>query len=301
MGVSGGGAARNTHNPLLSQTEVIRDIIYLNRSSYVSERNWTQELKSDRYSLLFIIDVKYPKSISFEMIQVTCSEITSQYIKMTMNSSRLQRDFFTQNTLLVARELLGKRLVRLDNGQRLAGIIIETEAYRGEEDLACHAKVGRTARTQVMYGPPGYTYVYFTYGMHWLLNIVTEEEDYPAAVLIRAIVPTEGGDVIASRRIGQPPHRWTDGPAKICQALSIDGAHNARDLCAKGAEIFVEQGLSVPEENVSTTPRVGLNTVPEPWKSVQWRFGVDILNVESAGKADWQYIEHEFCKCQEET
>ena len=200
-----------------------------------------------------------------------------------MNRSRLQRDFYTQNTLLVARDLLGKRLVRLDHGQRLAGIIIETEAYRGEEDLACHAKVGRTTRTKVMYGPPGYTYVYFTYGMHWLLNFVTEEEGYPAAVLIRAIEPTEGCDVIASRRIGQPPQRWTDGPAKICQALSINGAHNASDLCANGAEIFVEQGLSVPEENVSTTSRVGLNTVPEPWKSVQWRFLANNLNFGSVG------------------
>ncbi len=202
---------------------------------------------------------------------------------MTKNTSRLQREFFAQNTLLVARELLGKRLVRLDNGQRLAGIIIETEAYRGEEDLACHAKVGRTARTQVMYGPPGYTYVYFTYGVHWLLNFVTEEEDYPAAVLIRAIVPTEGCEVMASRRNEQPPQRWTDGPAKICQALSIDGVLNARDMCANGAEIFVEQGLSIPEESVSTTPRVGLNTVPEPWKSVQWRFLVNTLIIGNTG------------------
>ena len=199
------------------------------------------------------------------------------------NTSRVKREFFAQNTLVVARKLLGKRLVRLDNERRLAGVIVETEAYRGEDDLACHARVGRTARTQVMYGPPGYTYVYFTYGMHWLLNFVTEEDDYPAAVLIRAIVPTEGGEVIASRRNGQPPQHWVDGPGKICQALSIDGTHNASDLCSNGAEIFVEQGWTVTEENVSTSPRVGLNTVPEPWKSVQWRFLLDTFSIVSAG------------------
>jgi DNA-3-methyladenine glycosylase len=115
--------------------------------------------------------------------------------------------------------------------------------------------------------------------MHWLLNFVTEEEGFPAAVLIRAIVPTEGSAVMASRRDGQPPQSWTDGPAKICQALSIDGAHNGSDLCSDDAEIFVEQGRLIPEENVSTTPRVGLKAVPEPWKSVQWRFLVNTFSI----------------------
>lgn len=199
---------------------------------------------------------------------------------MTMNNERIEREFYTRNTLVVARELLGKKLVRMDNGRRLAGIIIETEAYRGEEDLACHARAGRTARTQVMYGPPGYAYVYFTYGMHWLLNFVTEEDGYPAAILIRAMIPTEGAAVMASRRNGQPPERWTDGPAKICQALAIDGTHNGSDLCHNDAELFVEKGSPVPEENVSTSPRVGLNTVPEPWKSVQWRFLVNNFSLQ---------------------
>ena len=196
-------------------------------------------------------------------------------------TTRIPREFYAQNILAVARELLGKRLVRVDNGQRLAGIIVETEAYRGEEDLACHARAGRTARTQVMYGPPGYAYVYFTYGMHWLLNFVTEREGFPAAVLIRAIGPTEGEAVIAARRNGQPAQRWTDGPAKLSQALGIDGVHNGSDLCSPVAEIFVEQGQPIPMENVTTSPRVGLNTVPEPWKSVQWRFMVNVSSIES--------------------
>lgn len=187
-------------------------------------------------------------------------------------SKRLTRDFFSRPTLQVARDLLGARLVRLDGTLRLAGTIIETEAYIGEEDLGCHAHVGLTARNRVMYGPPGHAYVYFTYGMHWMLNFVTEAERVPAAVLIRAILPTEGLEVIAQRRNNAPPRHWTDGPAKICRALEIDGKLNGCDLCAPDAVLFIEQGDSVPDAQVATTARVGLRRVPEPWKSVPWRF-----------------------------
>lgn len=164
------------------------------------------------------------------------------------------------------------RLVRLEGGERLAGVIVEAEAYRGEEDLACHARAGLTPRTRVMYGPPGHAYVYFTYGMHWMLNFVTEAEGFPAAVLIRAIRPTEGLETIARRRNGQPELHWTDGPAKLCRALDIDGRHHGLDLCAPSAEIFVEQDEAIPDTSVTIGPRVGLTSVPEPWKSVPWRF-----------------------------
>lgn len=186
----------------------------------------------------------------------------------------ISREFYARDTSTVARELLGARLVRLEGGQRLAGLIVETEAYRGEEDQGCHARVGLTPRTRVMYGPAGHAYVYFTYGMHWMLNFVTEPEGFPAAVLIRAISPTEGLDVIASRRDGQPFERWTDGPGKLCQALGIDGRQHGLDLCAPQAELFVEQGEPVPDSAVTTGPRVGLNNVPEPWKSIPWRYRV---------------------------
>ena len=119
------------------------------------------------------------------------------------SAPRLERQFFNRPTLQVARELLGTRLVRLENGERTSGIIVETEAYIGEQDLGCHASAGYTPRTQVMYGLPGRAYVYFTYGMHWMLNFVTEAEGSPAAVLIRAIVPTEGIERIAARRAGR--------------------------------------------------------------------------------------------------
>ena len=186
--------------------------------------------------------------------------------------TRLERQFFNRPTLQVARELLGTRLVRLENDERTAGIIVETEAYIGVEDLGCHASAGYTPRTQVMYGPPGHAYVYFTYGMHWMLNFVTEAEGSPAAVLIRGIVPTEGIERIAARRAGRPKEEWTNGPGKICMALAINRVQNGVDLCAPEAELFVEYGVNISPSSVTNSPRVGLNSVPEPWKSIPWRF-----------------------------
>jgi DNA-3-methyladenine glycosylase len=188
------------------------------------------------------------------------------------DNERIPRSFFNRNTLEVARQLLGMRLVRIQGGQRLSGVIVETEAYRGQEDLGCHARSGLTARNRVMYGQPGHAYVYFTYGMHWMLNFVTERQDFPAAVLLRAIVPIEGKEIMGARRSGKPERSWTDGPAKLCQALAIDGRCNGIDLCAPQAEIYLEWGLSIPEECVTIGPRVGLNNVPEPWRSIPWRF-----------------------------
>jgi DNA-3-methyladenine glycosylase len=180
----------------------------------------------------------------------------------------LPQDFYNRPTLTVARELLGARLVRILDGVRLVGLITETEAYIGEEDLGCHAKAGRTPRTQVMYGPPGHAYVYFTYGNHWMLNAVTEREGFPAAVLIRAIQPIEGVQVMSARRNG----RDTFGPGKLCQAMGIAGAENGADLTVAGAGLWIETGVSVPNESVTIGPRVGLYNVPEPWKSIPWRF-----------------------------
>jgi DNA-3-methyladenine glycosylase len=188
------------------------------------------------------------------------------------NSVRLPRQFYNRPALLVARELIGTRLVRLEAGERTAGIIIETEAYIGEEDLGCHASAGLTPRTRVMYGSPGHAYVYFTYGMHWMLNFVVEAEGFPAAVLIRSIYPTEGLERIAARREGRSHQGWTNGPGKICQALAINRTQNGADLCIPDAELFVEYGAHIPDSNVTIGPRVGLNSVPEPWKSVPWRF-----------------------------
>lgn len=188
-------------------------------------------------------------------------------------TSRLSRSFFARPTLQVARELLGQRIVRVEtDGQRLCGMIIETEAYIGTQDLGCHARVGRTARNDSMWGPPGHVYVYFTYGMHWMLNFVTEPEGSPAAVLIRGLVPVEGLERMQSRRPGRIARELTDGPAKLCQSLGIDRTFDGHDLCAPSSILYVEQDHQVPEESVTTGPRVGLSRVPEPWKSIPWRF-----------------------------
>ncbi len=181
-------------------------------------------------------------------------------------------DFYAQPSLHVARALLGMRLVRMLDGERLAGIIVETEAYIGQEDLGCHAHSGRTRRNAVMFGPAGRAYVYFTYGMHWMLNAVTEAEDFPAAVLIRAMLPVEGQATIARRRGGGD----TLGPGKITQALGIDGSLNGMSLCTRHAGLWIESGEPVDPRSVLTGARVGLNTVPEPWKSIAWRFRVKI-------------------------
>ncbi len=188
-----------------------------------------------------------------------------------MPSSILPQEFYNRPTLCVARELLGMHLVRILDGVRLAGIITETEAYIGEKDQGCHARAGRTRRTEVMYGPAGYAYVYFTYGLHWMLNTVTEAEGFPAAVLLRSMQPLEGLQIISSNRQG----RATDGPAKLTQALGIHKDVNNCDLCSTSNDLWIEMGQSISDKNVTIGPRVGLYTVPEPWRSKPWRFRIN--------------------------
>lgn len=170
--------------------------------------------------------------------------------------------------------LLGARLVRCLDGKRLSGYIIETEAYLGEEDLACHARAGRTPRTTVMYKPGGLAYIYLIYGLYWMLNCVTGPEGHPQAVLIRAIWPVEGLEEIASRRTGQPRTAWANGPGKICRALEIDHRFNGTDLTDPHNNLLIEQGQSVSECDILTGPRIGLENVPEPWRSQAWRFSI---------------------------
>jgi len=180
----------------------------------------------------------------------------------------LPPSFYNRPTLTVARELLGARLVRILDGVKLVGIITETEAYIGENDLACHAKAGLTPRTAPMYGPAGHAYVYFTYGNHWMLNAVTEKEGFPAAVLIRAIKPIEGVDVMLERRGG----RDTLGPGKLTQAMGITKSEKQINLTESGQGLWIEEGQIIPEKSVTKSPRVGLNKTPEPWLSKPWRF-----------------------------
>jgi DNA-3-methyladenine glycosylase len=184
----------------------------------------------------------------------------------------LTPDFYDRSVVTVARGLLGMRLVRSLDNLTVAGIITETEAYDGEKDMACHAHVGITRRNEVMFGPPGRAYVYFSYGMHWLLNCVTGIEGYPAAVLIRSIFPTENIEEIARRRFPAKEKDWCNGPAKLTQALSIDKQLNGMNLCSKNSRLYIEQADSIPDEFVIATPRIGIRSVPEPWRSKLWRF-----------------------------
>jgi DNA-3-methyladenine glycosylase len=185
--------------------------------------------------------------------------------------SRLQRDFFARDTLTVARELLGQRLVRILGDMRLSGYIVEVEAYIGEDDQASHAHPGRTARNATMYGPPGHAYVYLIYGMHHCLNIVTDREGYPAAILLRALEPLEGIPLMERQRGHRPVTQLTNGPARLCQALAIDRRLDGADLCAPDAPLFVERGIFVPDEDIVTGPRVGVRG-DETALTVPWRF-----------------------------
>ena len=193
---------------------------------------------------------------------------------MNSDNAPLPRSFFSRPTLTVARESVGKRLLKREtDGTRLAGVIVEVEAYIGETDLACHARSGLTARTEPLYGPPGSAYVYFTYGMHWMLNFVTEYEGFPAAVLLRALQPTQGVSVMQARR-KRSQAELTNGPAKVTQAFDIDRSWNGYDLCAPESCLFLTYGPSDIETIPATHPRVGLGSTPEPWRSLPWNFSL---------------------------
>ena len=187
----------------------------------------------------------------------------------------LLRDFYRQPVQTVARALLGKRLVRRFDDGKAVGIILEAEAYDGEQDLACHARNGKTKRNAVMYGEAGHAYVYFTYGMHWMLNCVSGQDGYPAAVLIRTLYPLEGLEIIRRNRKGIQKLYWCDGPAKLTKALSIDGTFNGIDLCASNSLLFIEEGIQIPDEHILETTRIGIHYAPEPWRSKPWRYLVD--------------------------
>ncbi|PKN19254.1 MAG: 3-methyladenine DNA glycosylase [Deltaproteobacteria bacterium HGW-Deltaproteobacteria-6] len=182
----------------------------------------------------------------------------------------LHRKFYNRPTLTVARDLLGKKLTRRINGAELSGIITETEAYLGTKDSACHTYGGKTLRNAVMFGPPGHAYVYFTYGLHYLLNMVTEEEGNPCGVLIRAIEPLSGLSEMRTRR-KQPDKLLTNGPAKLCQALDITRSFNGWDL-TKGMHLWVEDFQAVAPESVLSTPRIGIDYAQKKDREALWRF-----------------------------
>jgi len=188
--------------------------------------------------------------------------------------NKLPREFYTRADVLeVARDLLGKKLVVPGkNGARVAGTIVETEAYRGPEDRASHAYKGRrTNRTETMYGIGGTAYVYFVYGMYNQFNVVTNVADTPHAILVRAVEPSEGLDIMRRRRPGRSEYELTSGPGRLCLALGIDRKLDKADLL--GERVWIEDAVSISPRQMARGPRVGIDYA-EAWITKPWRFWV---------------------------
>ena len=179
-----------------------------------------------------------------------------------MPSPILKRAFYDRETEIVARELLGKILECRTEQGIASGIIVETEAYIGEEDPACHAAVGRTRRTEPLYGRPGLSYVYFIYGVHWCFNAVTRPEGLPSAVLVRALQPLDGIELMKERR-GPKINavNLTNGPGKLCAALGIDGSLNGLSL--QRGPLVIREGERVLPSQIVTTTRIGITRAAE--------------------------------------
>jgi DNA-3-methyladenine glycosylase len=188
--------------------------------------------------------------------------------KISDTQNKLPRSFYLRPTLTIARELLGKYIVRRLKGKNLIGKIVEAEAYLGEKDPASHAFRGKTKRNEVMFGEGGHLYVYFTYGMHFCSNVVTDAEGKGRAVLIRAVEPLAGIDMMIKNRKLKDTSiiNLTNGPAKLCEAFGIEGKHNGIDLL--GDEIHITAGEKIPREQIVSAPRIGITNGAEKL----WRF-----------------------------
>lgn len=181
----------------------------------------------------------------------------------------LPRAFYARPVLSVARDVIGKILVHKEPQGLLAGRIVEAEAYRGPEDRAAHSFGGRrTERTEVMYGPPGLAYVFFVYGMHWHVNLVTTREGAPHAVLLRAVEPLSGAELMAARRgLPETDVNLCNGPGKLCQAFGIDKRHYGVDLTR--GKLFLSEGKRLGK--LGRSPRIGVDYAEE-WAQKPWRF-----------------------------
>jgi len=185
----------------------------------------------------------------------------------------LERDFYTRaDTLSVARELLGKRLVvPSSEGGRVSGRVVEVEAYLGAEDRAAHSYGGRrTRRTETMFGVGGRAYVFFVYGMHHQFNVVTGPEGLPHAVLVRAVEPEEGVELMRERRPVSKDRELTSGPGKLCRAFGIDLSFDGEDLTTGGRVWLEETGVKFEPEQIATGPRIGVAYAAadalKPWR-----------------------------------
>ncbi len=185
---------------------------------------------------------------------------------------KLPREFYAQPVLTVARQCIGKILVHRTTDGEAAGRIVEAEAYRGPLDLAAHSRRGlHTKRTTAMFGPPGHAYVYLLYGISWAMNIVVAPTGSPHAVLIRALEPVRGMELMTQRR-GKPAtsRELSNGPGKLTNALAITGADYGRDLC--GDELFLEEtDAEIPRGKIGRSPRINVDYAGK-WAALPWRF-----------------------------
>lgn len=185
---------------------------------------------------------------------------------------RLERNFFLSPTLEVAKNLLGKTLVRVYQGKRISGKIVETEAYIGPKDKASHAYLGkRTPRNQAEFLIGGHIYIYLVYGMYWQLNISTEQEGKPTCVLIRALEPLEGIEKMKKLRKTQDFLNLTNGPGKLCQALALDKSFYGEDLCSS-KRIWLKDAPKIKENQIVKTSRIGIDYAGPFWAKIKWRF-----------------------------
>lgn len=197
-------------------------------------------------------------------------------LKTSVGSSKtkLPREFYTRpDVLTVAKDLLGKLLVvPMPNRKRVSGMIVEVEAYRGPEDRASHAYGGRrTKRTETMYKMGGVAYVYFVYGMYNQFNVVSNIQDVPHAILVRALQPVEGIELMRQRRHTHPDHNLTNGPGKLCIAMGIDRSLDGADLTGK--QVWLEEHERVVSSRIFRGPRIGIDYAEE-WISKPWRFWI---------------------------
>ena len=194
---------------------------------------------------------------------------------------KLDRSFYCRDTLIVAKELLGKKIVRVIDGEKLEGIINEVEAYKGIEDKACHTYGGkRTPKTEVMWQEEGHAYVYIIYGMYNCLNIVTEKEGNPCAVLIRGIIPIKNKDIMSINIYNKTYHNlnkyqkknFSNGPGKLCKALKISREENGLDLL--GDELYICEGYIINNNEIKAGKRINIDYAKEA-KDYLWRFYFD--------------------------
>lgn len=194
-----------------------------------------------------------------------------------MKYQRITRDLFNRPTLTVAKELLGKFLVRRMGNKVVTAMITETEAYVGPRDRASHASRGRTARTEVMFGPPGHAYIYLIYGMYYCFNVVTERKNYPAAVLIRG-VRLQGIGSSKNLKLNPEPHTLNaslNGPGKLCRYFKIDKSLNAEDLIISRKLWLEDRGVKIQPNQIKRGKRIGIDYAGV-YKHKPWRFYVKV-------------------------